>query len=130
MHDSIFILFKVMICFLLGWPCWILTNYKSSPKCPARQLSQISSVVSWEPKTIKKNLCFPRFPDCDPGNCTITIRWRDRVIDQIRSNMVAILNFKITIVKQFINRPICFLDPTNVGAAAKNIFLSCSVEDL
>ena len=83
-----------------------------------------------ETQNNKKNLCFPRFPDCDPGNCTITIRWRDRVIDQIRSNMVAILIFKITTVKQFINRPICFLDPTNVGAAAKNIFLSCSVEDL
>ena len=40
-------------------------------------------------------------------------------IGQIRSNMVAILNFKITTVKQFINRPICFLDPKNVGAAAK-----------
>ena len=26
---------KVMICLLLGWPCWILANYKSSPKCPA-----------------------------------------------------------------------------------------------
>ena len=28
---------KVMICLLLGWPCWILANYKSSPKCPAGQ---------------------------------------------------------------------------------------------
>ena len=130
MHDSIFIFFKVMICFLLGWPYWIFTNYKSSPKCPARQLSQISSVGLMGTQNNKKNMCFPRFPDCDPGNCTIMIRWRDRVIDQIRSNMVAILNFKITTVKQFINRPICFLDPTNVGAAAKNIFLSCFVEDL
>ena len=41
--------------------------------------------------------------------------------------MVAILNFKMTAVKQFINRPICFLDPRNVGAAAKYIFLSCFV---
>ena len=44
--------------------------------------------------------------------------------------MVAILNLKMTTVKQFINRPICFLDPKNVGAATKNIFLSRSVEDL
>ena len=43
-----------MICFLLGWPCWILTNCKSSPKFPAGQLSQVSSVISREPKTIKK----------------------------------------------------------------------------
>ena len=28
---------KVMICLLLGWPYWILTNYKSSPKCAAGQ---------------------------------------------------------------------------------------------
>ena len=35
-----------MICLLLGWPCWISTNYTSSPKFPAGQLSQISSVIS------------------------------------------------------------------------------------
>ena len=28
---------KCMICLLLRWPYWILTNYKSSPKCPAGQ---------------------------------------------------------------------------------------------
>ena len=43
-----------MICLLLGWPCWILTNCRSSPKIPAGQLSQISYVIPWEPKTIKK----------------------------------------------------------------------------
>ena len=48
----------------------------------------------------------------------------------IISHMVAILNFKITTEKLFINGPICFLDPKNLGAATKNIFLSCSVEDL
>ena len=49
----------------------------------------------------------------------MTTRWGDIfiIIDQIRSNMVAFLNFKMTTVKQFINRP--FVDPTNVGAAAK-----------
>ena len=47
---------KNMICLLRVWPCWILANCKSSPKCPAWQLSQISSVISWEPKTIKKKL--------------------------------------------------------------------------
>ena len=67
----------------------------------------------------QKPLYFPRFPDCHHGNCTIAIRWRDRPIYQIRSKMVAILNFKIITIKQFINRPNCFLDPTNVGAAAK-----------
>ena len=100
------------------------------------ELQEFPKISSWA--TIKKSdficvlktLYFPRFPEFHPGNCTITIRWRDRPIDQIRSNMVAILNFKITTVKQFINRPICFLDPKNVGAVAKNIFLSCSVEDL
>ena len=46
-----------MICLLLGWPCWILKNYKSSTNFPAGQLSQISSVISWEPKTIKKKPC-------------------------------------------------------------------------
>ena len=45
-----------MICLLLGWPCWILTNYKSSQKFPAGQLSQISSVISSEPKNHQKNL--------------------------------------------------------------------------
>ena len=50
-----------MICLLLGWPCWILTNYKSSPKFPAGQLSQISSVISREPKTIKKPCTFHDF---------------------------------------------------------------------
>ena len=45
---------KVIICLLLGWPYWILTNCKSSPKFSAGQLSQISSVISWEPKTTKK----------------------------------------------------------------------------
>ena len=34
----------------------MLTNCKSSPTFPAGQLSQISSVISWEPKTITKNL--------------------------------------------------------------------------
>ena len=52
-HESSFIIEKVVICLLLGWPYWILTNYKSSPKFPAGQLSQISSVISWESKTIK-----------------------------------------------------------------------------
>ena len=28
---------KALIRLLLGRPCWILTNYKSSPKCPAGQ---------------------------------------------------------------------------------------------
>ena len=36
-HESSFIIEKVMICLLLGWPYWILTNYKSSPKCAAGQ---------------------------------------------------------------------------------------------
>ena len=53
-HESSFIIENVIICLLPRWPCWILTNCKSSPKIPAGQLSQISSVISWEPKTIKK----------------------------------------------------------------------------
>ena len=58
-HESSFIIGKVMICLILGFPCWILTNYKSSTKCPAGQLSQISSVISWEPKTIKNRVLSP-----------------------------------------------------------------------
>ncbi len=50
-----------MILLLLGWPCWILRNCKTSPKCPAGQLSQISFVISWEPKTIKKPCSFHDF---------------------------------------------------------------------
>ena len=37
-EDENFIIEKVIIIrLLLGRPCWILTNYKSSPKCPAGQ---------------------------------------------------------------------------------------------
>ena len=43
---------QLLFAFCRGWPCWILTNWKSSPKIPAGPLSQISSVISWEPKTI------------------------------------------------------------------------------
>ena len=44
-----------MICLLLRCPYWIST------KCPAGQLSQMSSVISWEPKTIKNPCTFPDF---------------------------------------------------------------------
>ena len=36
-HESNFIIKKVMIRHLLGRPCWILLNYKISQKCPAGQ---------------------------------------------------------------------------------------------
>ena len=75
-----------MICLLLGWPCWILTNYKSSPKCPAGQLSQISSVISWEPKTIKKPCTFHDFRVhyiwVLGGNWTIWVSYRKRCMCQ------------------------------------------------
>ena len=55
----------------------MLTNCKSSPTFPAGQLSQISSVISWEPKTIKKPCTFH---DCNVhylrvsgGNWTIVV---------------------------------------------------------
>ena len=35
--NLILLLKQVMIRHLLGRPCWILTNYKSFPKCPAGQ---------------------------------------------------------------------------------------------
>ena len=38
-----------------------MTNYKSFPKCPARQLSQICYMVSLEPKTIKTPCTFHDF---------------------------------------------------------------------
>ena len=75
-----------MIYLLLGWPCWILTNYKSSPKCPAGQLSQISSVMSWEPKTIKKPCTFHDFRVhyiwVSGGNWTMSLleHWRNEEI--------------------------------------------------
>ena len=47
--------------------------------------------------------------------------------DQIRSNMAAILNFKMATAKQFMNGPIFFVDPNNVCAATKNIFPSYPV---
>ena len=54
----------------MGWPCWILTNCKSSPTFPAGQLSQISSVISWEPKTIKT--------PCTNHDCKVHYVWVSR----------------------------------------------------
>ena len=80
-HESSFIIEKVVIGLLLGWPCWILTNYKSSPKCPAGQLSQISSVISWELETIK-NLALSMISGfsirVSGGNWTIVIYAKHR----------------------------------------------------
>ena len=97
------------------------------------ELQDFPNIFSWATKSDyicglmgtqhnQKTLYSLRFPDYHPGNCTIAIRWRDMPIDQIISKMVAILNFKINTVEQFINRPICFLDLTDVGAAAKIYF--------